>query len=85
MIISLLDDSLKVNVFFEQKDCTFGDNICVSIREECPDDEKIFRGEETYVYLTPAQARQLAKVLIHAAEKSEQYCGSDEDADSPGY
>jgi len=72
--ISLLDNSLKVKVFFEEKDCEFDDNICVSFAEKCPDEERIFRGEETNIYLTAKQAHQLAKALEKAVQASEQYC-----------
>lgn len=84
MPISLLDNSLKVNIFFERKDCDYGDNICVSIIEECPDDERVFRGDETNLYMTPQQARKLAAAFLQAAEASEQYCASNESDMSPG-
>lgn len=84
MTISLLDDSLKVNIYFEVNDCEFVDNVCVSFLEECPDDEKVFHGDETNLYLTPQQARQLASALLHASEDSEKYCSSKENDESPG-
>ena len=84
MTISILDDSMRVKIFFEQKDCEYGDNVCVTIIEECPDDEKVFRGDETNLYLTPQQARKLASALLHAAEDSEKYCTSKESDESPG-
>jgi hypothetical protein len=74
MTISLLDNSLKVEIFFEVSDCEFNDNICVKIDEDCPDDEKVFRGDETNLYLTSHQARHLAAALLHAAEESEEFC-----------
>jgi hypothetical protein len=84
MTISLLDNSLKVNIFFELKDCEYGDNVCVSIIEKCPDDEKVLRADETNLYLTPKQARRLASAFIHAAEESEKYCTNKESDVSPG-
>jgi hypothetical protein len=84
MAISLLDNSLKVNIYFELKDCAYGDNVCVSIAEICPDDEKIMRGDETNIYLTPQQARKLASALQKAAESSEKFCASIENDESPG-
>ncbi len=78
MTIMLLDDTLQVDIFFEQKDCEFGDNVCLSVVEECPDDEKVFRGDETNLYLTSKQARKLASALMKAAEESDQYCSSKE-------
>lgn len=74
MTISLLDNTLKVEIFFEVSDCEFGDNICVKINEDCPDDEKVFRGDETNLYLTSKQARRLAEAFLQAAEESEDYC-----------
>jgi hypothetical protein len=74
MTISLLDDSLKVDIFFEVSDCEFGDNLCIQITENCPDDEKVFRADETNLYLTTQQARHLADALLKAAQESEEYC-----------
>ena len=84
MAISLLDGTLKVDIFFEMKDCEYGDNVCLSIVEKCPDDEKVFRGDETNLYLTPQQARRLASAFLQAAMESEKYCSSQESEVSPG-
>ena len=84
MAISLLDDTLKVDIFFEMKDCEYGDNVCLNIIENCPDDEKVFRGDETNLYLTPQQARKLASAFLRAAQESEKYCASQESDVSPG-
>jgi len=84
MAISLLDGTLKVDIFFEMKDCEYGDNVCLSIVEKCPDDEKVFRGDETNLYLTPQQARKLASAFLQAAKESEKYCSSQESEVSPG-
>ena len=70
MAIRLLDNSLKVEVFYDDTDRDFNDNICVHFSEICPDDERIFRGDETHIYLTVTQAERLAAALISAAEKS---------------
>lgn len=67
MFVFLLDNSLKVEVYCEEMDRDFEDNICVSFTETCPDDEKIFRADETNIYLTPAQAEQLGDLLVRAA------------------
>jgi hypothetical protein len=77
MAIYLLDDSLKVDVFFDPEDCEFNDNICVRFTEECPEEEKLFWAGETNIYLTPQQARQLAKVLNEAAEASASHTAQD--------
>lgn len=70
MSISILDDSISVEVFFEETDCDFEDNICISLIESCPDEEKIFIHDETNIYLTPDQAQQLAQALNTAAAAS---------------
>lgn len=70
MPISLLDNSLKVDIYYDHEDCQFDDNICVSFVEDCPEEEKIFQAGETNIYLTPEQARQLAQALLAAASES---------------
>jgi hypothetical protein len=70
MSIYLLDDSLKIDIFFEPGDTEFADNICIEVDEDCPEGEKIFRADETNIYLTASQARQLAQALLAAAEES---------------
>jgi len=70
MTIRLLDNSLKIDIFFEAKDKEFEDNVCVRIAEDCPDDERLFRAGETNVYLTPQEACQLAEALQAAARSS---------------
>ena len=70
MTIYLLDHSLKVDVFYDQDDCEYGDNICVSILESCPDEERIFKYDELNLYLTSEEARQLAEMLLSASKES---------------
>ena len=70
MAIKLLDGSLLVDIYFEHSDKEFEDNICVHINETCPDEEKIFCVAETNVYLTPEQAKEIANLLLEAAEQS---------------
>ncbi len=70
MAIELLNGTLLVDVFVEHKDIEFDDNICVCLKEYGPDDEKILYANETYVYLTDEQARDLAQMLISAADQS---------------
>ncbi len=70
MTIYLLDSSLEVNVFFEETDAEYDDNVCISIIEKCPDDEKVFKGDETNIYITAEQACQLARSLNIAAQHS---------------
>ena len=77
MAIYLLDDTLKVEVFFDPEDCEFNDNICVRFTEECPEEEKLFWAGETNIYLTLEQARQLAQVLKQAADASASHTAED--------
>jgi len=72
MAINLLDDTLSVEVYYDQSDCEYEDNICISILEDCPDEEKVFRAGQTNLYLTRDQARKLGQALLAAAEES---CG----------
>lgn len=70
MPIMLLDDSLQVEIFFEETDSNFADNICICFVEDCPPDERIFKADETNIFLTPEQATQLATALMNAAAES---------------
>ncbi|MCJ7626405.1 MAG: hypothetical protein MUO76_23180 [Anaerolineaceae bacterium] len=72
MDIWILDDSIRIRIFFDREDCIYEDNICVSFRESCPADEKIFRADETNIFLTTTQAIRLSQALKEAAEKSVQ-------------
>lgn len=71
MPIHLLDDTLHIEIFYECEDHDLEDNICISILETCPPAEQLFRAGETYVYLTPAEVRQLGEALLAAANHSE--------------
>ena len=70
MEILILDDSLRLRVFFEEPDCDYSDNICLSIDEDCPENEKLFIHDQTNIYVTPGQAEALATVLAEAAQAS---------------
>lgn len=72
MSISLLDGSLKVDIFFEESDSGFDDDICLSFYEDCPEDERLFRADETNIYITPEQASLLALALNRAMEQYRQ-------------
>ena len=49
----------------------FDDNICLKFHEPCIDDARIFRASETNLYITPQKARDLAEILLKAAEASD--------------
>jgi hypothetical protein len=70
MPIYLVDDTLKIEVFYEPSDRQFEDDICLCIEESCPPEEKLFRADEVHIYLTPRQARQLGLALVQAAKMS---------------
>ena len=74
MSISLLDNSLKVDVFFDVSDSDFDDDICIRFVEDCPEDEKLFRADETNIYITPEQACLLVLALQRAMEVYRSSC-----------
>jgi len=74
MSISLLDDSLKVDIYFEESDREFDDDICISFVENCPEEEKVFRVDETNLYITPDQACLLLLALQRAMETYRASC-----------
>ena len=74
MSVSLLDNSLKVGIYFEESDSDFEDDICISFSEDCPVDEKIFRADETNIYITPDQACLLLLALQRAMENYRASC-----------
>ena len=68
MSVSLLDNSLKVDIYFEETDRSFEDDICISFSEDCADEEKIFREDEINIFITPDQACLLVLALQRALE-----------------
>jgi hypothetical protein len=74
MSVSLLDNSLKVGIYFEESDREFEDDICISFSEDCPSEEKIFRADETNIYITPDQACLLLLALQRAMENYRASC-----------
>ena len=71
MTIYLLDGTLQIDIFFECEDHDLEDNICISIIERCPPNERLLRAGHTNIFLTPQQARTLGEVLINSAANSE--------------
>lgn len=70
MAMVLLNGSLKIEIFFDRRDKEYEDNICLSINEIGPDEEKVFYASETNLYISPEDARKLAKMLLDAADVS---------------
>jgi hypothetical protein len=69
--IFLLDDSISIEIFFSSEDRDLEDNICAVITECCPEEEKIFKHEESHIFLPRLQARELAAALSTAVQESE--------------
>ena len=74
MSLFLLDDTLNVEIFYEPNDSDYCDNICIRFWESCPEEEKVFRAEETNIFITPDQAQKLAELLYSAAQMSQTDC-----------
>lgn len=74
MSVSLLDNSLNVRIFYEESDRDFEDDICISFHEDCPPEEKLFRVDETHIYITPDQACLLLLALQRAMENYRASC-----------
>ena len=72
MDIWILDDSLRIRVFYANDDCDLEDNICLEIFESCPQEEKIFKTDETHVFLKKEEALQLARALYKAVDHSQE-------------
>ncbi len=66
MDVWLLDDSLRISIFHDEEACEFDDDICVSIFESCPYDEKLFIADETNIYISRDEALRLAEMLLTA-------------------
>jgi hypothetical protein len=66
--INLLDGSLKLNIYYEESDRDFDDDICLCFVEDCPEDEKLFKADEVNIYLTPEQVALMILELNRALE-----------------
>jgi len=71
MTFHLLDGTLQIDILYESEYQDLEDNICVSIIERCPPDERLLRAGETYIYLTPEEARELGQTLLDVSKNSE--------------
>jgi hypothetical protein len=69
MSVVLLDGGLKIEIFFEESDREFDDDICIQIVEDCPEDERVLKFEETNLYITPDQACLLVLALQRAMDE----------------
>jgi len=50
--ILLLDETLKVEVFYSCEAHDLEDNICLKLTEDCAESERLLRNEESHLYLT---------------------------------
>lgn len=71
MKIELLGGCLVVDIFFEENDSEFADNVCLRFTEPCSTDEWLFKAGETNIFLTAVEARQVARTLLKIAEESD--------------
>ena len=71
MELSLLSGELIIKICYEKGDEEFDDNICLGFLEPCPDDARVFRASETNLFITAQEARELANLLLKAAEISD--------------
>lgn len=74
MSISILEDSLKVDIFVDETDAGFEDNICIRIVEDCPEDEKLLKADETNIYITADEVCLLILALQRAMESYRKSC-----------
>lgn len=70
MKIELLDGTLLVEVNYCLDNQEFEDDICLTMIERCPDDERIFRADETNLLITPAEAVLIIRSLEKAVQAS---------------
>jgi hypothetical protein len=68
--IYLLDDSLSIEISYCAEDADLEDNICVKVTESCPEEVKVFKHDESHLYLTQQQAVALANALLNAVRQS---------------
>jgi hypothetical protein len=74
MSVSLLEGGLLINIYFDESDREFDDDICIEITEDCPEDERVLRFEETNIYITPDQACLLILELQRAMDDYRKSC-----------
>lgn len=66
--IPLLDNSLKLTIYYDDNDSDYDDNICLHFQEDCPEAERLFRIEDTSFYVTAEQAALIVLQLSRALE-----------------
>jgi hypothetical protein len=76
MSVILFDGGLKIEIYFDESDREFDDDICIQLIEDCPEEEKVLKFDETNLYITPDQACLLILALQRAMDK---YRGSSQE------
>lgn len=71
MTIHLLDHSMHLDIYIDSADAGFEDDVCLRFIEDCPEDEKVFYGGETQLYITRAQAREIRDALNAVLDESD--------------
>ena len=71
MKIKLLDGSWDVEVFLDRSEPAYDDNVFLSIAEECPQEQKLIKGNQITIGIAAADARKLARRLLEVAEADE--------------
>jgi hypothetical protein len=66
--ITLLDNSLKLTIYYDNNDSEYEDNICLHFQEDCPEAERLFRIEDTSFYVTAEQAALIVLELSRVLE-----------------
>lgn len=72
-LLTLFDGQLMIDVEFDPQEEGFKDNIMISLREDCPPEEKILKTDEASFNITSDQARTLAQALLALAAKNDQW------------
>jgi hypothetical protein len=57
-----------LNIYYDPSDQEFEDDICLCFVEDCPEDEKLFKADETSMYVTPEQVALMILELNRALE-----------------
>jgi hypothetical protein len=70
MSILLLGDSLKVDIFLDETDAGFEDNICIRLVEDCPAEEMLLKADETNIYVT---ADEVSTLILHLQRVLQSY------------
>jgi hypothetical protein len=68
--ITLLDGSLKLSIYFDTADRAYEDALCLCFAEDSVEEERLFRADETSIYITPEQAALIVLELSRALEAS---------------